>query len=112
MGAVIVRLVTGLILGMYCQKGQVHDLAIFRKHRLKIQAKITILADLVFPGIGKHHKNRWIRFNKRKNKSLTKSGKQPNQKQARQRVACENTNRDCKIFRILKQVYRDKHKIL
>jgi hypothetical protein len=107
---VIVCLVTGLILGVYCGKGRLHDFALFKKYRLKVDPKIAILADLGFLGIAKFHSNSWLPFKKSKNKPLTKAEKQANREQARQRVGVEHRNRDCKIFRIVKDVYRGKHK--
>ncbi len=77
---------------------------------MKVHARITILADLGFLGLNKYHDNSWLPFKKSKNKPLTKAEKKANQAQARQRVWCENRNRDCKIFRIVKDVYRGKHK--
>jgi len=107
---VVVCLVTGLILGVYCGKGRIHDFALFKKSRLKVHPKIAILADLGFLGIAKLHTKSCLPFKKSKNKPLTKPEKQANRGQARQRVAVENRNRDCKIFRIVKDVYRGKHK--
>jgi hypothetical protein len=107
---VVVCLVTGLILGIYCGKGRLHDFSLFKKSRLKIDPKIKIMADLGFLGLSKYHKNSELPFKKSKNKPLTKAEKRANQAQAKQRVWCENRNRDCKIFRIVKEVYRGKHK--
>lgn len=103
-------LVTGLILGVYCGKGRLHDFALFKKMPLKVNPRIKILADLGFLGLSKYHKNSELPFKKSKNTPLTKAEKAANQAQAKQRVKCENINRDCKIFRIVKEVYRGKHK--
>jgi hypothetical protein len=107
---VIVCLVTGLLLGIYCGKGRIHDFVLFKKYRVKVHPGIKILADLGFLGIKKYHQNSWLPFKKSKKKPLTKAEKKANRAQAKQRVGCENRNRDCKIFRILKDVYRGKHK--
>lgn len=87
-----------------------HDFALFKKYRLKIHPNITILADLGFLGLHKYHQNSILPFKKSKNKPLTKQEKKANRAQAKQRVSCENRNRDCKIFRIVKDLYRGKHK--
>ena len=65
---VSVFLVTGLILGVYCGKGRLHDFALFKKYRLKVHPKIAILADLGFLGIAKFHSKNWLPFKKSKNK--------------------------------------------
>lgn len=87
-----------------------HDFALFKKYSIKIHSKITILADLGFLGLIKYHTNTVLPFKKSKNKPLTKEEKKLNRVQAKQRIGCENRNRDCKIFRIVKDVYRGKHK--
>ncbi len=87
-----------------------HDFSLFKKRHLKVNPGIKILADLGFLGLSKYHKNSELPFKKSKNKPLTKEEKKANRTQAKQRVSCENRNRDCKIFRIVKEVYRGKHK--
>ena len=106
----IVCLVTDLILGVYCGKGRLQDLALFKKYRLKVHHKIAIMADLGFQVMAKLHVKNWLPFKQSKNKPLTKAEKQANRDQARQRVGVENRNGECKIFRIVKHVYRGKHK--
>jgi len=106
----VVCLVSGLILGVYCQKEKVHDFALFKKSRLTIHPAIKIFADLGFLGLAKLHPNSVLPFKRSKLKPLTKPEKQANKILAQQRVVCEHRNRDCKIFRITKDVYRGKYK--
>ncbi len=87
-----------------------HDFSLFKKCRVNIHCRIKVLVDLGFLGINKYHNNSLLPFKRSKNKPLTKAEKQANRVQAKQRVGCENRNRECKIFKILKDVYRGKHK--
>lgn len=106
----VICLLSGLILGVCCYKGRIHDFALYKKSRWAIKLAIKILADLGFLGLDKRHQNTVLPFKKSKLRLLTKQEKQANRTQARDRVACENRNRECKIFRIVKEVYRGKHK--
>ena len=47
---------------------------------------------------------------KSKKNPLTKEDKKYNQQLAQKRIAVEHVNRRCKIFRIVKETYRGKHK--
>jgi len=47
---------------------------------------------------------------KKKGESLTVEDKRHNKALSKQRIFIENINRRCKIFRIVKEVYRGKHK--
>ena len=87
-----------------------HDFALFKRSRLAIHPAIKIWADLGFLGLDKLHKNSVLPFKSSKLRPLTKSEKRANKSQAKERAACKSRNRDCKIFRIVKEVYRGKHK--
>lgn len=87
-----------------------HDFALFKKSRLAIHPAIKVWADLGFLRLDKLHKNSVLPFKSGKLKPLTKSGKRANKSQAKEGAACESRNRDCEIFRIVREVYRGKHK--
>ena len=51
-----------------------------------------------------------IPFKASKNKPLTEEQKKYNRQLSQKRIIVENKIRECKIFRIVKDVYRGKHK--
>lgn len=108
----VVCLLTNLLLGVYCSKGRLPDFALFKKSGRIINLAIRIVADAGFRGINKIHQTSILPFKKSQLKPLTKPEKQSNSSLARQRVVCEQRNRECKIFRIVKEVYRGKHKTM
>lgn len=99
-----------MIVGVFCGKGRQHDYKLWKRQHLCINPKTTIYADSGFQGLQKQHPKTKIPCKASKKKPLTKEQKQDNKSQAKIRVSVENRNRDCKIFRIVKDVYRGKHK--
>lgn len=91
-------------------KGSIHDFKLFKERNLKLLKTIIILADLGYLGIKKMYENAMIPFKASKNKPLTEDEKSYNRKLSRKRIIVENKIRECKIFRIVKDVYRGKHK--
>ncbi len=55
-------------------------------------------------------KIRTLPIKKKKGGSLTAEAKIHNKTLSKQRIFIENVNRRCKFFRIVKEVYRGKHK--
>jgi hypothetical protein len=110
----VLCLETGLILAVFCSKGTKHDFQMYKdftkKGKLKIHQNIKILADSGFQGLGKLHKKVELPFKKTKKNPLTAEQKAYNKQLAKKRVAIEHKNRACKIFRIVKDTYRGKHK--
>jgi hypothetical protein len=106
----VVCLLTGLILSVYCGKGRMHDLKLWIKSKIKPNPAIAIHADLGFKGLQKVHSNAVLPIRASKHHQLTKEEKSINRKQAKIRIKSEHTFRKCKIFRILKDTYRGKHK--
>lgn len=93
-----------------CGKGREHDFAIWKKDKVKLNPNTRLYADLGFLGICKHHVKSVLPFKSSKKKPLSKEQKQENKEQAKIRVPVEHLNRHCKIFRIVKDTYRGKHK--
>ena len=98
------------ILKIDCTKGRVHDFALFKSSRICLHPHTEILADLGYLGIRKIHSQSKIPFVGYKRHPLTKEQKQFNYQLSRRRIRIENIIRQCKIFRIVKQTYRGKHK--
>jgi hypothetical protein len=98
------------ILSVICRKGAVHDFKILKESRLPIHRDIEKLGDACYQGIQRIYENSLIPIKKTKNKPLTKEDKQCNRQLAKIRIKIEHVNRRCKIFRIVKETYRGKHK--
>lgn len=66
--------------------------------------------DLGYQGAQKLYRNVELPIKKKKGQSLTKKEKAYNHKLSKKRIKVEHVNRRCKIFRVVKEVYRGKHK--
>jgi hypothetical protein len=106
----IVCLETLRILAVVCRKGSVHDYRILKESRIVIHDKIKKLGDLGYQGIAKLYANTLIPIKKTKMKPLSKEDKKYNRKLSQERVKVELVIRYCKIFRMVKETYRGKHK--
>jgi hypothetical protein len=91
-------------------KGRQHDFAVFKDSRLLLHPDAMLLADSGYQGIDKYHQNSTLPVKKKKGQPLSAEDKAHNKALAKRRVFIENVNRRCKIFRIVKDVYRGKHK--
>ncbi|WP_340123094.1 transposase family protein [Methylobacter svalbardensis] len=78
--------------------------------RLLLHPDVLLLADSGYQGIHKHHQSSTLPVKKKKGLSLSAEDKAHNKALSKQRVFIEHINRRCKIFRIVKDVYRGKHK--
>jgi len=106
----LVCLTTLTILGLRCEKGSVHDFRILKKNRPLLHPDTIKLGDSGYQGIQKLFSNAFTPVKKKKGKSLTKEEKTYNRNLAKQRILIEHVNRRCKIFRVVKETYRGKHK--
>jgi hypothetical protein len=106
----IVCLKTLQILLIVCGKGRTHDFALLKQCRLRITKALKTYADSGYQGILKLYPNSLTPIKKPKHRDLTKAEKRFNRELARIRIAIEHVNRRCKIFRIVKDTYRGKHK--
>ena len=77
---------------------------------MKLSKLIIILADLGYLGIKQLFENAMIPYKASKKRPLTKEEKRINKQLGQKRIIVENIIRECKIFRIVKDVYRGKHK--
>ena len=97
-------------MSVYCGKGRMHDFKILKKSKIRIHQEIKKLADSGYQGIQKIYGNTEIPIKKKKNKQLTVEQKKHNKELSKKRILIENVIRRCKIFRIVKEKYRGKHK--
>ncbi len=106
----LVCLKTLQILLVVCGKGRTHDFRLLKQARLRISQNLKMYADSGYQGILKFYPNSLTPIKKPRNRALTKAEKQYNRNLAKIRIAIEHVNRRCKIFRIVKETYRGKHK--
>jgi hypothetical protein len=93
-----------------CRKGRIHDFRILKEDRPAIHPEITKLGDSGYQGIDKLYSNTQIPVKKSKNQPITKEDKEFNKQLSKKRIIVEHVNRRCKIFRIVKEKYRGRHK--
>jgi len=106
----VVCLLTGLILCLYCGKGRLHDFKLWKDSQWRLTPDTALYVDLGFLGIDQLHSKSVLPFKASKKHPLTKEQKKHNRKQAAISAPIEHVNRQCKIFRIVKDTYRGKHK--
>lgn len=98
------------LLKVDCAKGKVHDFELYKRSKLCLHPNTEALVDLGYIGILKLHSNGKIPYKSSKHHPLTKEQKRYNKELSQRRILIENIIRKCKIFRIVKQTYRGKHK--
>lgn len=96
------------IITCFVEKGRLHDITLFKTHEIEIDENIEILADSGYQGLQKIHTKCRIPYKNTKLKRLTEEQKTYNKKLSQERIKIEHINRQCKIFRIVKDVYRGK----
>ncbi len=107
---VVVNQKTGEIICTYFDKGKDHDFKMFKESKLPLHEKLKCLGYKGYQGIKKYHKNTLTPKKKPKNSCLTKEDKIKNKELARLRIIGEHINRKLKVFRILSERYRNRHK--
>ena len=91
-------------------KGKQHDFSVFKDSRLLLHPDALVLVDSGYQGIQKYHQNSILPIKKKKGQPLSVEDKAHNKALAKRRIFIEHINRRCKIFKIVKDVYRGKHK--
>ncbi|MBF0238257.1 MAG: transposase [SAR324 cluster bacterium] len=106
----VVCALTLQILCVVCAKGKVHDFNVLKESNFAIASQIQKRVDSGYQGMQKLYQNTHIPYKKPKGGELTPEQKQYNRQLAKERIYIEHVNRRCKIFRIVKETYRGKHK--
>ena len=97
------------IIHVYKADGTEHDFTMLKNSILNELGKnVKILGDSGYQGIKNIHENSETPIKKPKNRELTDEEKQYNKELSQRRIYIEHVNRRLKIFRICKQVYRNK----
>ena len=90
--------------------GSKHDFQLFKDDRSEIAKHIRVLADAGDQGLADLHENCQTPFKKSKHHPLTKRQKQRNRTLAHKRILIEHIFRKLKVFRILRERYRNRRK--
>lgn len=106
----IVNLDTLEIIATAFSQGKMHDFQLFKEAYGGIAQEICCLADSGYQGLTKLHKNSQTPAKKSKHHPLTREQKESNRALSRQRIYCEHVIGKLKIFRILKEWYRNRRK--
>jgi len=97
------------IIHVYKADGTEHDFTMLKNSILNELGKnVKILGDSGYQGIKNIHENSETPIKKPKNRELTDEEKQYNKELSQRRIYIEHVNRRLKIFRICKEVYRNK----
>ncbi|MBD2247055.1 IS5 family transposase [Nostoc sp. FACHB-888] len=91
-------------------KGKIHDFRLFKNSGIKFGELIKVIADKDYQGIAKIHQLSETPIKKPKGKKLTKEQKKYNRELNRLRIVVEHVNRRLKIFKILSDRYRNRHR--
>jgi hypothetical protein len=91
-------------------KGRTHDFRLFKTSGVRFGELLKVLADKGYQGISKIHPLSKTPIKKPKGKKLTKEQKRYNRGLNRLRIVVEHVNRRLKIFNILSNQYRNRHR--
>lgn len=101
---------TGEILSSDFCNGRTHDFRLFKESGAAVQPHVLILADAGYQGISKIHKSSGTPFKRKKNCPLSEEERKENRDLSKQRITVEHIFRKLKIFRILREKYRNRRK--
>jgi hypothetical protein len=91
-------------------KGRMHDFRLFKNSGVKFGELLKVIADKGYQGIAKIHQLSETPMKKPKGKKLPKDMKKYNRELNRLRIVVEHVNRRLKIFNILSNHYRNRHR--
>ena len=95
---------------MALAKGSCHDFSLFKASVVHVDTLVQFLADSGYQGIEDYFPNSLIPVKKSKHKPLTKEDKAFNRMLSSKRIVIEHANRFLKVFRILKECYRNRRR--
>jgi len=97
------------ILDIYNDTGTTHDFKMFKESLVGVLPEdISALLDSGYQGVNAYLPNALIPYKATKNNPLTEEQKSINTMISKVRIAIEHINRELKIFRICKEIYRGK----
>lgn len=93
-------------------QGAKSDLRVLKESKVQFGKKVCLKADLGYQGLVKVHLKSKIPFKRPRNGTLNEAEKAYNQKLRTKRVRVEHAIRRCKVFRIVKECFRNKQRKL
>ena len=87
-----------------------HDFRLFKESGTAVQPHVFILADAGCQGISKIHKNSRTPFKRKNGCPLSEEEKKESRDLSKQRITVEHIFRKLKIFRIIRETYRNRRK--
>jgi hypothetical protein len=107
---VVIHQKTSQIICLAHGLGRIHDFKLFKNSGIKFGELLKVIADKGYQGINKIHQLSETPIKKSKGKKLTKEQKKYNRELNRLRITVEHVNRRLKIFKILSDRYRNRHR--
>lgn len=101
---------TGKVICVFMAKGREHDFGIFKRTQLPLHTLIKVLADKGYQGLQNLHSNSQTPTRKPRKQELSKVDKQVNTQLAKERIGVEHVIRKLKVWRILKETYRNRRR--
>ena len=101
---------TGKIICLAHERGKTHDFKLFKNSDVKFHKLLKVIADKGYQGIAKIHELSETPIKKPRGEKLTKDQKKYNRQLNQLRVVVEHVNRRLKIFKILSNRYRNRHR--
>jgi transposase len=101
---------TGKILSADFCAGSKHDFRLFKESGIELPPHVLLLADAGYQGIAGIHPNSQTPVKKTKLHPLDKEQVHTNRTLSRKRIVIEHIFRKLKVFRILKERYRNRRK--
>ena len=98
------------ILYVLVGKGREHDFKLFKRSNIEFAELSEVLGDRGYQGLQHFHANSQTPQRKPPKQPLSKAAKRANRELASLRITVEHVIRDLKIFRILKETYRNKRR--
>lgn len=91
-------------------KGPKHDYTLFKATALRCKPEVWYVADSGYQGLASRHPQTCLPVKKPKGGKLSREQKAHNRALGRFRIAVEHVIRSFKIWRILKETYRNRRK--
>ena len=91
-------------------KGPKHDYALFKERAPRCKPDVWYVADSGYQGLASRHPQSCLPVKKPKGEELSDEAKAHNRALGRFRIAVEHVIRSLKVWRILKETYRNRRK--
>lgn len=107
---VVIDVESRQILSTAHSKGAKHDFALFKDHYPQLQPDVWVVADKGYQGLAARHRLTCLPVKKPLGGELSPADKAHNRSLGRFRIAVEHVIRSLKVWRIVKETYRNRRK--